>query len=34
MPAPFAEELFAAGAERIGASSGTTIVQEYRQSDD
>jgi len=26
----FAEELFDAGAERIGASSGTTILQEYR----
>ena len=27
----FAERLFAAGAERIGASSGVTIVQEYER---
>lgn len=27
----FAEELFAAGAARIGASSGETIVREYRE---
>ncbi len=27
----FAEELFAAGAERIGASSGATIVREYER---
>lgn len=27
----FAEELFEAGAERIGASSGVTIVREYRE---
>lgn len=27
----FAEELFDAGAERIGASSGDTIVREYRE---
>lgn len=27
----FASELFDAGAERIGASSGATIVEEYRQ---
>lgn len=27
----FARELFEAGAERIGASSGATIVEEYRQ---
>jgi deoxyribose-phosphate aldolase len=28
----FASELFDAGAERIGASSGVTIVEEYRES--
>jgi deoxyribose-phosphate aldolase len=28
----FAEELFDAGADRIGASSGTTIVEEYQNS--
>jgi deoxyribose-phosphate aldolase len=28
----FAEELFGAGAQRIGASSGTAIVEEYRES--